>query len=117
MISLKAVNIVASLRLLKLDERSQEVLGMKEQNGLSMRAEPGDAVAQHARTRSLQTVARSDDIVHLVADMVHAARWIFFQKGGNRRGIAERLQQLDPGVSKIDEYDGYAMFGQSLRIS
>ena len=35
--------------------------------------------------------------------MVHAARRTAFEKTAHRRGITQRLEQLDPGVWQLDE--------------
>src|SRR3954452_1159200 len=58
--------------LLEFDQRSVEILRMQEQYGLPVRSDLGLAVAQHARAACFQLVASREDVVHLVADMVHA---------------------------------------------
>src|SRR5689334_680994 len=62
----------ASSCLFQLDQRAEEVLGVQEQHRLAMGADLRLAIAQHARAFGLQVVARGDDIVDLVADMVDA---------------------------------------------
>ena len=55
------------------------------------------------------------DVGHLVAEVVHAAVRVALQEGGDRRGVAKRLQQLDAGVRQIDEDDADAVLRQRLR--
>ena len=48
----------------------------------------GIAVAEHARAPFLQVIARIEDVAHLVAAVMHAARRVLFEKGCDRRRIA-----------------------------
>src|SRR6185437_11844810 len=83
------------LNLLQLDQRAAEILGMEEQHGLVVGAELGLAVAQDARPFALELVAGGDDVLDLVADMVHAARRIALEEIAHRRVSAIGLQELD----------------------
>ena len=49
----------AASGLLQLDQRAVEILGMQEQHRLAVRADLGLAVAEHARARGLELVARA----------------------------------------------------------
>ena len=93
----------------------QKSFGMQEQHRLAVRADLRLAVAEHARAGGLQLVARGEDVVDLVADMMHAAGRVLLEEGGDRRALAERLQQLDLGVAAVDEHDRDAMLRQRLR--
>src|SRR4029453_10206084 len=93
------------LRLLQLDQGAIEILGMQEQHRLVMGPDLRLAVAQHARPPGLQAVGCRVDVIDLVADMVDAAARVPLQESLDRRGIAQRLQQLDLGVWKFDEHD------------
>src|SRR5215470_17027287 len=98
-------------RLLQLDQRAVEVLGMQEQYRLAVGADLGLTVAQHARARRPQLVARGMDIGHLVAQVMDASRRAALQEGRDRRSIAERLQQLDLGIGQRDEHDRDTVLG------
>ena len=92
----------------------QKSLGCRNSTGLPCAPIFGIAVAQHAGAVGLEPVARGDDVVDLVAEVMHAAGRILFQEGGDRRGLAQRLQQFDLGVADIDEDDRHAVLGQRL---
>jgi len=81
-----------------------------------MRAEPRLAVAKDPGALGAQPVARGDDVVDLVANMVHAARGITFEKPAHRRGLTERLEQLDLGVRQLDKNHGHAVCRQRVRF-
>ena len=65
-----------------------------------MGADPGFARAQHAGARRLKLIARGEDILDLVADVVNAARGVLFEEAGDGRALAQRVQQFDLGVRK-----------------
>ena len=88
---------------------------MQKQHGLAVCADLRSAVAEHASPLGLQLVARRDDIIYLVAYMVNPAVGRFFEKFRDRRAFAERLEQLDLGIRKLDENDGNAVLGLSER--
>ena len=46
-----------------------------------MRADLGFAVAEYARAFCLQPVARGDDVVDLIADVMDAARRVLVEEG------------------------------------
>jgi hypothetical protein len=56
------------------------------------------AITEHSCTLGTQPVSRGDDVVDLIANVVYAARGIAVEKTPHRRGVAERLEQLDSGV-------------------
>src|ERR1700722_13881599 len=91
--------------LLELDEGAGEILGVQEQHWLVVRPDPGLAVAENARALRLEPVARLEDVVDLVAHMMHAAARVALEEGRNGRCRAERLEQLDLGVRQLDEDD------------
>ncbi len=74
---------------------------MQEQHRLAVRADLGVAVAEHARAFGFQLVAGAKNIVDLVADVMDAAVRIAFEEFGDRRVLAERLEQLDLGVRQV----------------
>ena len=89
---------VVLLRLFQLDQRAVEILRVEEQHRLAMRADLGIAVAEHAGASRHQPVAGGDDVVDLIADMMHAAVGVALQKRGDGRAGAKWLQQFDLGV-------------------
>src|SRR6185312_5500078 len=90
--------------------------GMEEQHGLVVGAELGLAVAQDARPFALELVTGGDDVLDLVADMVHAARRIALEEIAHRRVSAIGLQELDLGVVEDHERHGHAMRRQGHGI-
>src|SRR5713101_6234481 len=105
----------SSLRMLELDQGAAKILRMQEQNRLAVRAHLGLAVAQHARALRLERIARGDDVVDLVAQMMDAAVRIALEEFRDRRGRAQRLQEFDLGVGQRDEHRGDAMRRLRLR--
>src|SRR3546814_14305947 len=95
------VTMPTDLRLLEFDQRPVEVLGMQEENGLVVRADGGLAGPEDPRARPDQTVARREDVVDLVAEMVDAAGRAALQKSGYRRGVDERFEPLEIGVRTL----------------
>src|SRR5262249_17410307 len=91
-------------RLLQLDQRAAEVLGMEEQHRLAVRAGLRRAVAEHAGALPPEPVARRQDVIDLVAQMVDAAVRVALEESRDRRILAERLEQLDLGVGQRDEH-------------
>ena len=71
--------------LLDLDQGAAEILGVQEQHRLAVGADLRLAVAEHARALGLEPVARRDDVVDLVADVVNAAVGIALEKFRDRR--------------------------------
>src|SRR5712675_1628968 len=63
----------SNLRLLDLDQRAAKVLRVQEQHRLTVGADLRIAVAEDARAFRLELVARGQNIVDLVADVVDAA--------------------------------------------
>ena len=81
-----------------------------------MRADFRLAVAEHARALGLETIARRDDVVDLVTDVMHAAVGIALEEFRDRRIRAERLEQFDLGIGQHDENGGDAMLGLRHRL-
>ncbi len=67
------------------------------------------AIAQDPRPLLRQLVARGTDVGDLVADMVDPAAGIAGEKSGDRRRLAERVDELDLGVGQLDEDHGDAV--------
>src|SRR5262245_25442766 len=88
--------------LLDLHQRAAEVLGMQEQHGLAVGADLRLAVSEHPRTLCLELVPGGADVVDLVADMVDPAVRIALEELRDRRGLSERLEELDLGVGQRD---------------
>ena len=63
--------------MLQFDKAAVEILGVQEQNRLAMSADLRLARAQHPCAAGLQMVARGQDIVHLIADVMDAAEGFF----------------------------------------
>src|SRR5919206_2938476 len=97
--------------LLELDQRAAEVLRVQEEHRLAVRADLRLAVAQDPRALPGQLLARRADVLDLVADVVDAALRIALEEARNGRIGAERLQELDLGVGKLDEDGRHAMLG------
>src|SRR5689334_7891071 len=94
---------IAALHLLELDQGAEEILGMEEQDRLAMGAEARLAIPQDPRPLPGQPVARGADVGDLVADMVDAAAGIAGEESGDRRRLAERMDELDLGIGQLDE--------------
>src|SRR5690606_25880746 len=97
--------------LFELDERAAEILGMQEQHGLAMGTDLGFAIAENARSRSLETIAGRNDIVDFIAKMMNATVGIAFEKLGDWRIGAKRLQQFYLRVRENHEYGRDAVLG------
>src|SRR6476619_4241923 len=91
-------------RLLDLDQRTEKVLRMQEQHRLAVRADLRIAVAKHARALRFQPVARGENVIDLIADVMDAAVRIALEEFRDRGVLAERLEQLDLGVRQRDEH-------------
>ena len=76
-----------------------------------MRARVGRDWIVGCRFLGDEVIAGGDDILDLIADMVHAAGLVALKKGGDRRILAERLQQLYLGIGQFDENGGNAVIG------
>src|SRR5690606_19341213 len=63
-----------TLHLFQLDERAEKVLRVQEEHRLAVGTGLRLALAQNTRAGGLELVAGRDDVVDLVAYVVHAAR-------------------------------------------
>src|SRR5262249_654433 len=82
---------------------------MEKEHRLAVGAELRLAVAEYARALPSEAVARRDDVVDLVADVVDAALGVALQELGDRGILAEGLEQLDLGIRQRDEDRGDAV--------
>ena len=80
-----------------------------------MGADLGLARAQHPRAGGFQVIARRDDVIDLIADVVDATRRVLFQKAIDRAVIAQRMQQFDLGVGQFDKDHGHPVIRFGLR--
>jgi CheY-like chemotaxis protein len=78
---------------------------MQEQHGFAMRADPRLSRAQHPCPGGTQLIARGDDIVDFVADMVNATGRVLVKKPLNGRFRTQGVQKLDLGVGQVNEDD------------
>src|SRR5215469_4873983 len=99
----RAVRADVVSSLLQLNQSPAKILGVQEKHWLSVRAGLWLTAAQHTGTSRNETVARSQDIVHLVADMMDAAFCVPFQKFCNGRLRPQRLQKLNLRIGQGDE--------------
>src|SRR5690606_2840098 len=83
---------------------------------LAVRSRLRLSVAENTRAFRLEPVARGKNVLDLVADMMHAARRVLFQKGGDGRPLAQWLQQFDLGVVEHHEHDRHTVLRQRLRF-
>src|SRR5688572_27171332 len=82
------------------------------------RAVGADArLAQHPRALRLELGLRRLDVGHFEADMVLAAHWIALEEFDDRRVRAERLDQLDLRIGRVDEAHANALRGQVERLA
>ena len=93
----------------------QKSFGCRNRTGLPCAPIAGSPLPRDTGSRLRQRIPGGQDVVHLVADMVHAPGGVLLQEAGNRGLFAERLQQFDLGVGQFDEDDGYAVLRQGLR--
>jgi len=74
----------------------------------------GLAVAKDAGALCHKLIPRGQNIVDLVADMVHAAGGRAFEELGDGGAFAIRLQQFDLGVGQLHEHHCHAVIRQNL---
>ena len=94
----------------------QKSFGCRNSTGLSCAPSLRLAVAEHAGAAGAQPVAGGEDVVDLVADMVHAAGRVLVEKAAHRRIGPERLQQFDLAVRQLDKDDRDAVRRQRVRL-
>src|SRR4051812_7554898 len=101
--------------LLDFDQGAGKILWMQEQHRLAMGADLGLAIPEHPRPFLDQGVPRGNNIGDLVADMMNTAIGIALEEFRDRRGLAERLDELDLGVGQGHEHGDDAVLGQRHR--
>ena len=89
--------------------------GCKNSTGLPWAPILRVPIAEYARALGFELVAGGDDVLDLVAEMVHAAVRIALEKLGDRRVRAKRMQEFDFRIGQFDEDDRHAMVGLRLR--
>src|SRR3984957_14665730 len=102
--------------LLDFDQRAGEVLWVQKQHRLTMSADFRVSVSKHAPARSFELVAGGDDVLNLIAEVMHAAVRIAIEKLGDRRVRAQRMQEFDFRVGQFDEDDGHPMIRLRFRF-
>ena len=80
-----------------------------------MSADLGLPAAQYARAIFLKVITGRDYILHLVAYMVDATRWVFLEEAVDRAVIAKRVKKLDLGIWKFYKDHRDTMIGLILR--
>ena len=73
---------------------------------------PRLAITKDTGTVIDQSVTCSPDIGYLVTDMMHPAIGVARQKGGDGRGLTERLHQFQLAVGLCHKNNPDAMFGK-----
>ena len=101
--------------MLQFDKAAVEIFGVQEQDRLAMGANLRLAIAQHTGAFALELVAGGENVINLETDVMHAAIGIFFEKFGDGRTGAQRLQQFNLGVGQFDKHHGDAMGGLRKR--
>src|SRR5229473_729532 len=99
------------LRLLELDQSTAKILGVQEQHRFAVGADLRLPIAQNPRSARLEALARGEDVVDLVAQMVDAAVGIALQEFFERRSGSQRFEQLDLGIGQADEDRRDAVLG------
>lgn len=84
---------------------------MQKQHWLPVGSNLRLTITQYSGPVRQQLVARCNDIIHLVANVVNSARSVLFQKFCNRRIVAERFKQFDLRVGQVDENRADTMIG------
>src|SRR3546814_16721799 len=90
------MSILGVSGLFQFDQRTAEILRVQEQHRLAMGTDARLPVAQDAGTPGLQAVARLQDVVNLVAEVVDPAARRLGAEPGDRRRLAQRAKQFDP---------------------
>src|SRR3546814_20992397 len=73
--------------------------------------------AEHPRALRVQIGDRGGDVGHLEAEMVLPARRVLLQECRNRRVLAQRFEQFDLAVGRIDAADAHLLRGQIERLA
>ena len=94
----KNIQSMSPSNLLKLNKGAAEILGMQKQHWLAVGTDFWMTVSQNSCATLFKVALGLLDIIHFIADMMHAARRILSQKTGQDRCVAEWLQELDLGV-------------------
>ena len=74
-------------------------------------------LAEDARALGLELGLGGVDVGHLEADVMLAAERVLLEELRDRRVFAQRLDQLDLAVGRIDEADAHALRGQVERLA
>jgi hypothetical protein len=101
--------------LFDLDQRPGEILRMQEQHQLAVGANLWLAIAEHARAVGFESIAGGEDVLDLIAEMVHATVGIALKEFGDRGVRTQRMQKFDLRVGQFNEDDRHAVVGLRLR--
>ncbi len=101
--------------LFEFHKAAVEILGMQEQNRFAVGTDLGFARSKNPRTGFLKVIARGENVVHLITDVVNAARRVLVQKSLDGAVFAQRIEQFDLGIGQFDEHHGYTVVGFILR--
>jgi len=82
-----------------------------------MRADLWLTIAKDAQARGHHLIARSNDVVDLIAHMMNAACGVLFEKAVDGAVVAKRVEQLDLGVWQFDKDNRDAMIRLILRCT
>src|SRR6478672_2060413 len=93
-----------------LREDPAHVLGVDEEDQRPMGADA--RLTEHAGALGLELGLGGVDVGHLEADMVLPAERIALEELHDRRVLAQRLDQLDLRIGRVDEADADALRGE-----
>src|SRR5215217_6776439 len=82
---------------------------MQEEDRRAVSADAGLARAEDGRALGAQGVAGRQDVLDLETDVVLAALGVLRQEAVDRAVLAQRLDQLDLAVGKVDETDTHPL--------
>src|SRR6478672_7416377 len=99
----------------KFREHPAHVLGMDKEDERAMRADAW--FTEDAGALGFELGLGGVDVGDLEADVMLAAKRILLEEFHDRRIIAERLDQLDLAVGRIDEADADALRGEVERLA
>src|SRR3712207_4513422 len=112
--SIFGCSVLTFRRLHQLHQDPAHVLGVDENNRRAMRPDP--RLAKHFCTLRLHLPLGLVDVRNLEAHMMLATRGVLHEEGDEGRALAQRLNQLDLAVRRIDEADADTLRRQIERL-